>query len=46
MNSNAQTILIVEDEEPIRLILARILSDVGYATVAAQTSDEALVILG
>ena len=42
----SSTILIVEDEEPIRLLLARTLSDVGYATVAAQTGDEALVILG
>lgn len=46
MDADAQTILVVEDEDPIRLLLTRILSAAGYATVEAQTGDEALAILG
>jgi DNA-binding response OmpR family regulator len=46
MDADAQTILVVEDEDPIRLLLTRILSAAGHATVEAQTGDEALTILG
>lgn len=45
MTSDAQTILIVEDEEPIRRLLTRILADEGYTTIEANTGDQALPLL-
>ena len=36
------TILIVDDEEYIRRLIARILSDAGYTVIAAASGKEAL----
>jgi two-component system, cell cycle sensor histidine kinase and response regulator CckA len=38
----SETILVVEDEEPVRNILVRILHNSGYNALAAKTSEEAL----
>ena len=46
MAPDAPAILIVEDEEPIRRLLTRILTDAGYTTLEAETGDEALSRLG
>ncbi|MDE0963730.1 MAG: response regulator [Candidatus Latescibacteria bacterium] len=40
------SILIVDDEEPIRRLLTRILTDAGYTTLEADTGDQALTMLG
>jgi len=42
MDSDAPTILIVDDEAALRLMLAQMLAGAGYATVEAHTSDDAL----
>ena len=39
------SILIVDDEEPIRRLLTRILTDAGYTTLE-DTGDQALTMLG
>jgi len=36
-----ETILVVEDEEPVRLIVARSLRQAGYLVLVAETADEA-----
>ena len=41
----AKRVLVVEDEELIRLILAETLVDEGFETVEAATGDEAVVII-
>ena len=46
MPPNAASILIVEDEEPIRRLLTRILTNAGYTTLEADTGDQALTMLG
>jgi two-component system KDP operon response regulator KdpE len=40
------SILIVDDEEPIRRLLTRILTDAGYTPLEADTGDQALTMLG
>ena len=37
-------VLIVDDEEPMRLFLQRILNDAGYETVVAGDGDEAIAL--
>ena len=39
------TVLVVEDEEPVRRLTARLLSDAGFATVEASQGEEALELL-
>ena len=46
MDSDAPTILIVDDEAALRLMLAQMLAGAGYATVEAHTGSEALAVLG
>ncbi|HIG56209.1 MAG TPA: response regulator [Candidatus Latescibacteria bacterium] len=46
MPPDTPSILIVDDEEPIRRLLTRILTDAGYTTLAADTGDQALSLLG
>ncbi len=41
-----ETILVVEDERMIRLLLATQLSELGYAVIEAETGREALELLG
>jgi PAS domain S-box-containing protein len=43
-NGSGQTILLVEDEEPVRAIAKRILTMHGYRVVAAANADEALSV--
>ncbi len=38
--------MIAEDEEPLRRLLTRILTDAGYTTLEADTGDHALTRLG
>ena len=45
MNDSAQTILIVEDEEPIRTLLQRLLERAGYQAEQAASADRALQLL-
>jgi CheY-like chemotaxis protein len=47
MNDNApnrarQTVLVVEDEEPVRSMLQRTLQNTGYTVLACSSGDEAL----
>ncbi len=42
MSLSKQTILIVEDEAPIRTLLVRLLASAGYETVEAASADAAL----
>ncbi len=46
MDPSAYTILVVEDEEPVRHLLKSLLLDEGYTVIEAQTADQALVLLG
>ena len=39
-------VLIVDDEESMRLFLQRVIEDAGYQTVLASDGDEAMVIAG
>ena len=45
MPLDTASILIAEDEEPIRRLLTRILTDAGYTTLEADTGDHALTML-
>ena len=45
-DTDTATILIVDDEEPIRRLFALILADAGYNSLAAETGDKALALLG
>jgi DNA-binding NtrC family response regulator len=45
MASVTRSILIVDDEQPVRLALGRILEGAGYTVSLAETSEEALAIL-
>jgi CheY-like chemotaxis protein len=40
--SGAETILLVEDEEPVRVLAKRILQEKGYLVIAANDGEEAL----
>ncbi len=40
-----ETILLVEDQEPVRRVGARILTRLGYEVLAARTPDEALALV-
>jgi two-component system, cell cycle sensor histidine kinase and response regulator CckA len=40
----SETILLVEDEESIRILLVKILKDAGYKVLAAKNSEEALFL--
>jgi CheY-like chemotaxis protein len=42
---DAQVILVVEDEVMIRMVLAEMLRDAGYAVVEAANGDEAATVL-
>jgi len=42
MSSSKQPILIVEDETPVRTLLARLLEGAGYEAVQASSADAAL----
>ena len=46
MPLDTASIFIAEDEEPIRRLLTRILTDAGYTTLEADTGDHALTRLG
>ena len=46
MDSDAPTMPIVNDEAALRLMLAQMLADAGYATVEAHTGAKALAVLG
>ena len=41
-----RVVLVVEDEEPVRRVLARALTCAGWRVVAAETGEEALQMLG
>ena len=43
---NTDTILVVEDEVLIRLVIAEYLRDCGYRVIEAAHADEALLVLG
>jgi DNA-binding NtrC family response regulator len=45
MSARAKTVLVVEDEAPIRMILAEALIDAGFAIREAAHADEALAML-
>ena len=45
LGRSAKRVLVVEDEEIIRLILAETLEDEGYETVEAATGDEAIRLI-
>jgi PAS domain S-box-containing protein len=44
-NGDGQTVLIVEDEETIRLLLVEVLVDAGYLTLTAKDGSSALRVL-
>ena len=44
-DTDTATILIVDDEEPIRRLFALILADAGYNSLAAETGAKALALL-
>jgi CheY-like chemotaxis protein len=44
-NLAGSRILIVEDESPLRLILAELLSDEGFAITEAESGDQAIELL-
>jgi CheY-like chemotaxis protein len=46
MSARAKTVLVVEDEAPIRMIVAEALIDAGFAIREAAHADEALAMLG
>jgi DNA-binding NtrC family response regulator len=45
MSARAKTVLVVEDEAPIRMIMAEALIDAGFAIREAAHADEALAML-
>jgi DNA-binding NtrC family response regulator len=45
MSARAKTILVVEDEAPIRIVVAEALIDAGFAIKEAAHADEALAVL-
>lgn len=45
MSARAKTVLVVEDEAPIRMIVAEALLDAGFAIREAAHADEALALL-
>lgn len=44
-NQAADTVLVVEDEALIRLVIAEYLRDCGYKVIEAVSADEAIVVL-
>ena len=42
----SETVLLVEDEEPVRHITTRLLESLGYRVIEAQTGEEALSLFG
>lgn len=46
MSEETARILVVEDEDQIRILLLRLLDQEGYTAVEARNADEALEILG
>jgi CheY-like chemotaxis protein len=42
---NGETVLVVEDSEPLRRVVVRQLKDLGYAVTEAESADAALAIL-
>jgi CheY-like chemotaxis protein len=45
MSARAKTVLVVEDEAPIRIVVAEALIDAGFAMKEAAHADEALAML-
>lgn len=45
LGKSAETILVVEDEVLIRLVIAQYLRDCGYRVIEAANADEALLVL-
>ncbi len=46
LQRGSETILLVEDNEPVRDMTSRILKDLGYNIVTAENGEEALAIFG
>ena len=42
----SETVLLVEDEEPVRHITTRLLESLGYRVIEAQTGEEAVSLFG
>jgi len=45
MENHAPTILVVDDEEPVRQFMIRLLSQAGYRAIAAKDVEQALGVL-
>ncbi len=45
LNKSTETILVVEDEVLVRLVISEYLRDCGYRVIEAANADEALVVL-
>ena len=43
---SGETVLVVDDESSVRMLVAEVLSDLGYAVLEAETGAEALASLG